>query len=57
MARLLVGPSEFMEILTVVFLVEQCLFLVRELPMLETVGELVCPMCPDGDFNETERLQ
>ena len=46
-----------MEILTVVFLVEQCLFLVRELPMLETVGELVCPMCPDGDFNETERLQ
>ena len=57
MAGLPVGPLEFLEVCFVVLLVEQRFFLVSELPVLETIGELVRPVCPDGDFNEAECFQ
>ena len=40
-----------------VSLIEHRFFLVGELSVLEIVSELICPMCPDRDFNETECFQ
>ena len=48
------STSEFLKVLTVVVLVEQSLVMMREFPMLETMGGLVCPMCTDGYFKEAE---
>ena len=56
-ARLFVCSPQFLKIPSVVLLVKQCCLQVSLLAVLEFMGELIRPMCPDGNFNEAKRFQ
>lgn len=51
------SPLQFSDVCFVILLLKQHRLLMSELPMLETMGDLIRPICSDRHFNVAECFQ